>query len=225
MYITQHMTRNPYTITRDTKISEAARLLRDHNFRHLPVVDTTGCLLGMVTDRDLRSAWPSAIGAKRELSREQAVVAGAPISEIMSKEVVSLTVFSTLDDALLLLDRKKVGALPVLDNSKKVVGIFSTRDLIQAYRDLFGLGEKGSALVVLENDGRPRPLTRIVQVMEEHDMHFSRIIQKKGKGPADTGGLIYIRVNTCNIHAVHSALEETGFKLFSNFKTMAGSNG
>lgn len=216
MYITQHMTKDPYTVSAETSIAAAAGLLKDHNFRHLPVVDADGQLLGMVTDRDLRSAWPSAIGAREELSREQTLVAEAPVSEIMSREVVSLSIFSTLDDALLLLDSKKVGALPVLDNSKKVIGIFSTRDLIQAYKDLFGLGEKGSALVAVENDGRPRPLTRIMHAMEEHDIHFSRIIQKKEGGAKVPGGLIYIRVNTFNIHAVHSALQAAGFKLFND---------
>ena len=219
MYITQHMTKKPCTVTAETKISEASKLLKDHNFRHLPVVDATGHLLGMVTDRDIRSAWPSTIGTKAELISKRAMVAEMPINEIMSIDVVFLTTFSTLDDALLLLGRKNVGALPVLDDSQKVIGVFSTRDLIQAYKELFGLGEKGSALVVVEDDDKPRPLTRIVHVMEEHDIHFSRIIKKEGKGVAGHGGLIYIRVNTFNINAMHSALEEAGFKLF-NKKTI-----
>lgn len=210
MYIAKHMSAQPLTIAPATLIPEAREILQAHHFRHLPVVDEGGRLLGMVTDRDIRSAYPSPAMNAEERERLLARLGGMGVGEIMSRAVHTLTLFSTLDDALLLLERERVGALPVVDAEGRVVGVFSIRDLMRAYKGLFGLGERGSALVEVLADGLPRPLSRIAKVLEEHDIHFSRVIRKRGEGEADR---IYVRVNTCNLHAVHKALAEGGFSV------------
>ncbi len=213
MDISRHMTRNPLTAGPETSIFAVNKILRDNNFRHLPIVDSDGCLLGMVTDRDLRSALPSSVAAPGTKLPASNTMEKTPVREIMSQEVVALNEFSTIDDALIILGRKKVGALPIIDNDKRLIGIFSTRDLIIAYQNLFGLGEKGSALVAVKNDGQPRPLSRIVHIMEAHDIHFSRIVLKGTLEDQRRDGVIYVRVNTCNLHAVHAALKEDGFTI------------
>ena len=202
---------NPVTVRPETSIVEARDILRSHHFRHLPVVNEEGQLLGMITDRDIRSAYPSTVLDQDESQRELENVHSTPLSEIMSSDVVSLGRYSTLDDALLLLDKKRVGALPVVDDENRVLGVFSIRDLLKAYNQLFGVGEKGSALIAVQSDGRPRPLSRIIDVLEEKDIHFSRVVRSKGKEDVEGHETIYIRVNTFNIHAVHRALSEAGF--------------
>ena len=119
------------------------------------------------------------------------------------------------DDALLLLDRSIVGALPVLDDDQRVIGILSVRDLMKAYKNLFGLGEHGSAMLVVDDDGKRKPLTRIAHVLEDHDIRFTRLIRTKEGDDEDGKNKIYIRVHTYNVSAVHSALEEAGFKTSS----------
>jgi len=213
MYIASYMKTSPVTVRLETTIAEAKALLASKHFRHLPVVDDHGHLLGMVTDRDLRSASPSSVVAGKTRQDELSQVNHSPICEIMSWDVVYLTPTATLDDALILLDRQKVGALPVIDETRRVVGIFSIRDLIGAYALLFGLGERGSALVSVKADGKPRPLTRIVQVLEGLDIHFSRVVRKGSALPGASDETITIRVNTMNLRAVHHALAEAGFTI------------
>lgn len=213
MYIMNHMTTNPVTISPDTPISDAGEIVNTNNFRHLPVIDARGKLIGMVTDRDLRSAYPSTVLTEKEKMACIDKVSDKPVSTIMSTKFVSLTGLSTLDDALFLLDRDKVGALPVLDDNDKVVGIFSIRDLIKAYKELYGVGEKGSSLVVIEDDGHHGPLTRIAQTLEEHNINFTRLVKPQNKNDDNSAGFIYLRVNTFNLNAVHHALEEAGFTL------------
>ncbi len=214
MYIKRYMTVNPCVAGPETTIARASELLAENNCRHLPIVDDEARLLGMVTDRDLRSACPSILTMPQAFTPEQLKVAGMPLSRIMSRDIVTLTPLSTLDDALLLLDHKKVGALPVLDDSGRLEGIFSTRDLLQAYRQLFGLGERGSALISVHDDGQPRPLSRLVRTLEEHDIHFSRISRRSNAaGDSGDAAVIYVRVNTFNLHAVRRALEKAGFTL------------
>lgn len=211
MYIEAYMKKPPVTVRPETTIAEVKALLASKHFRHLPVIDEDGRLLGMVTDRDVRSAYPSSVATGKQNKDEMLKVSQSPVCEIMSWDVVFLAPYATLDDALILLDRQKVGALPVVDEKHKVIGIFSIRDLIRAYTLLFGLGERGSALVAVKADGKPRPLTRIVQVLEEHGIHFNRVVRRKDDSPDQHGETITIRVNTMNLRAVHRALEDAGF--------------
>lgn len=210
MFIIQHMTKKPLTIGPDVTIPEAWRLLKTHNFRHLPVVDSRNMLAGMISDRDLRSAAPSSALADEKHATGLAELEATPVSTIMSREFFTLSPGSTLDDALILLDRKNVGALPVLDDEGHVIGIFSVRDLIAAYRKIFGLGERGSAMIVVPHDGKPKPLARIAQILEDQNIRFTRLIRTES--PDDQPDIIYLRVNTFNIHAVHNALHEAGFE-------------
>lgn len=210
MYVALHMTSPAITVREDVPLQEVREILHDRNFRHLPVVDGDDKLIGIVTDRDLRSATPSTILEEMESRSELTRMALTPVRAIMSTKLVTLSPTSTLDDALFLLDRKKVGAIPVVNEQRCVMGIFSIRDLITAYRQLFGLGERGSALIAVENDNKPRLLTRIVEILEEHAIPFTRLVQSEEEsGP----GILYLRVNTLNLRAVHIALQEAGLSV------------
>lgn len=210
MFIIQHMTKKPLTIGPEVRIPEAQRLLKANNFRHLPVVDKLNRLIGMISDRDLRSAYPSSALAGGKHPVCLAELEATPVSAIMSRKFFTLSPISTLDDALILLDRENIGALPVLDDEGQVIGIFSVRDLITAYRKIFGLGERGSAMIVVPHDGKPKPLARIAQILEDQNIRFTRLIRTES--PGDQPDIIYLRVNTFNIHAVHNALHEAGFE-------------
>ena len=209
MYILRHMTPDPITVSPAMLLPEARALLNDYHFRHLPVVDEQGRLVGMLTDRDLRSAYPSSVLSDSERRLVYERVEETAVSEIMSTECVTLGVDSTLDDALFLFDRDQTGALPVLDN-EQVVGIFSIRDLNAAYKTLFGVGEKGAVLIGIHDDGSPTIMTRIVTFLENEKIPFSRVLRIYDKQGGDT---IYLRINTFKIAAVLGLLEENGFSI------------
>lgn len=206
MYISRHMTKKPLTVTSEMSLPEARRLLNENHFRHLPVVDRDGQLVGMITDRDLRSAYPSSMLTESERLPAYERVERATVADIMSTECVGLTPESTLDDALFLFDRDRVGALPVLENGR-VVGIFSNRDLLAAYKELFGVGEKGSVLLGIEDDGQSGLMTRIVTLLERHEIPFTRLLRIHND---KQGNRIYLRLNTFKIASVVNLLREAG---------------
>ena len=207
MYISRHMTSDPITVSPAMLLPEARALLNEYHFRHLPVVDEQGRLVGMLTDRDLRSAYPSSVLSDSERRLVYERVEETAVSEIMTTECISLSADSTLDDALFLFDRDQLGALPVLDNDQ-VVGIFSIRDLTAAYKTSFGVGEKGAVLIGLHDDGSPTIMTRLVTLLEEEGIPFTRVLRIHDKSNGDS---IYLRVNTFKIAAVLGLLEENGF--------------
>ncbi len=209
MYISRHMTKDPITISPAMNLPEARALLNDYLFRHLPVVDEQGVLVGMLTDRDLRSAYPSSVLSDSESRLVYERVEKTEVAEIMSTDCVSLTPDSTLDDALYLFERDQLGALPVLEDGQ-VVGIFSIRDLTAAYKTSFGVGEKGAVLIGLVDDGSETILTRLVTLFEKERIPFTRLLRIRNKNDGDA---IYIRVNTFKIAAVLEILEANGFSI------------
>ena len=209
MLISRHMTSDPITVSATMLLPEARALLNEYHFRHLPVVDGEGLLVGMLTDRDLRSAYPSSVLSESERRLIYERVEKTPVSEVMSTDLVSLNTDSTLDDALLLFDRDQMGALPVLADNR-VVGIFSVRDLITAHKKIFGVGEKGSVLVSINDDQSPRLMTRLVTLLEEQNVPFTRVLRVQD---GQNGDSIYLRVNTFKIAAILDLLEEHDFSV------------
>ncbi len=206
MFVMDYMTRNPVTVTPDVVIFVVRDLLRDKGFRHVPVIDESGRLLGVVTDRDIRSAYPSHLVPEKERMVQLERMAQTPVKAIMSRNAVSLHCNATLDDALLLLDKKKVGAVPVIDENGQVIGVFSIRDLMRAYSQLFGLAEKGSVLIVLKNSDQAHIMSSILQTLEFHDITCTRLVRPSGSA------YIYLRVQTFNIRSVHALLRQAGFE-------------
>ncbi len=212
MYVARHMTIDPVTVSPDTLITEARAILNSHHFRHLPITDSRGILLGMVTDRDIRSAYPSSVASEEDRRRILGRVATTSVRSIMSRNLTYLSLQSTLDDALIQLERNKIGALPVVDQNQVIKGIFSIRDLMRAYRDLFGLGEKGSALVAIRDYGEPGLLVRIVKVLEQKNIAFTRLIRTSSPEQGPDQAVVYVRVQTLNLAAVHAAFKEAGLE-------------
>lgn len=214
MYISQYMTKNPKTISQEMSLADAREILNKYKFRHLPVVDDENKLIGIVTDRDLRSAFPSSVNLEgRESSFE--MVKDTPVKKIMVSDCTYISPYDTIDDTLLVFERVRVGALPVLDDDKKVLGMFSIRDLAAAYKKLFGMSEKGSVLIAIEDEGGLNCMSSLVLLLEEQKIPFTRLLRIPASEETEGGhrAKIYLRVNTYNVAKVNKSLQDAGFTL------------
>jgi len=210
MYICEHMTPDPITISSEVFLPEARQLLNECYFRHLPVVDEKRRLIGIITDRDLRSAYPSSVTSKSERMLIYGKVEKTKVADIMTTTCSTLGLDATLDDALLIFDRDKVGGIPVVSEEAVVVGMFSVRDLTAAYRKLFGVEEKGSLLVGIEDDGRENIMSEIVILLEQNFIPLTRLIRM---GNREEDGKIYMRINTQKPKKILNLLKKNGFEL------------
>ncbi len=211
MFIHYHMTPSRSPCIPGRPLPRPSKSSSSISFRHLPVVDEDSVLLGMVSDRDLRSALPSTVARSTQREEVETRIHNTPLSAFMTRECLTLSPMATLDDALLLFQGHKIGALPVLDDEGRLIGMFTIGDLLRAYRGLFGLGDMGSVLISVEDDGDPKALSRLVQVMEEKQISFSRLVRKAAT--RRTKPMIFLRVNAYNIRSVHKALEAAGFTI------------
>jgi acetoin utilization protein AcuB len=214
MYIATAMTADPLCLHPETSLAEVRELAAGRSIRHFPVTDASGRLVGMVTDRDLRSAYPSTVLNPLLRLDQLTRLAQVRVDSIMSREPVTLPLDATLDDALLLFDRHKIGALPVVDQDRRLVGIVTVRDVLAAYRRLFGIGVAGSSLVEVRDDGRPNIMSRIAAALESGGIACTRLVRtENAAGAGSASGSVYARVQTYNIHAMHDALRAAGLEV------------
>jgi len=127
------MTEDPVTIPMMAKVGQAMRLLHSLDVRHLPVVDEDGSLVGMLSDRDLRGlAIPDVAGGEYVGTIETAL--DAPVSSIMTSDVISVDVEADAAEIIDLMIDRKIGAVPVVDGDGALVGIVSYVDLLRELR-------------------------------------------------------------------------------------------
>jgi acetoin utilization protein AcuB len=114
----------------DIALSKAIELCEDKRIRHLPIIDESRQLVGLVTDRDLRYYISPRVGTISE-NRADRESLERPIHLIMIRKVVVASADTPLWEAAQLMLDNRVGCLPVINLGRQVVGILTTTDLIR----------------------------------------------------------------------------------------------
>ena len=211
MFIVKRMAANPVTAAPVMQIAEARRLMKEHKIRHLPVVDEQGKLLGIVSDRDLRDAMPSVLTKDSEgYSETMDALMSSPVSEIMTKNPVSIYVFNTIQDALVMMGKHKFGALPVVDENGFLKGVLSTRDLLRAFVDVMGLDEPGTLLCILSEDKQGQ-MKKIVDIIAEEKISLGSVLVSKTL--EENKKAIFPYLLTYNVATVKKRLMDIGFEM------------
>ncbi|HEY5789350.1 MAG TPA: CBS domain-containing protein [Gammaproteobacteria bacterium] len=166
MQVKDIMTAPVTTISSDTPVLEAAKLMKEKRIERLPVVDK-GKLVGIVTkDRVLRAS-PS-MATSLSLHEIHYLFARLTVDEIMQTDVVTVTPEATVESSLRLAQGKGVGCLPVLDGGR-LVGILTSNDFFyQILNPLLGIGEPGARLIIRGCD-TPAKMVRAVECVRDLD--------------------------------------------------------
>ncbi|MDR3631177.1 MAG: CBS and ACT domain-containing protein [Desulfocapsaceae bacterium] len=215
MFISGMMAKEPVTIHPDAQISEARELMQVNHIRHLPVVDGSGALVGILTDRDMRDAMPSILLDKESYEMTLAKVLTHTVREIMTKNPQTIPVYYTIEDTLMVLQKKKVGALPVVDEDGGLLGILSTRDLLASFIDVIGLGEPGTLLCILADD-RQGQMKKIIDIITEEKISFGSVLVARHWDKDKRAIFPYLLTN--NVMNVKKKLLEKGYELIDPMK-------
>ena len=104
---------DPVVITPEQTVGDALRMMHENHIGGIPVVDTQGKLVGIVTNRDLR------FQTQEDL----------PIADVMTKDNIVTTTNPNLSEASDILLRHKIEKLPVVDKDNKLIGLITYRDI------------------------------------------------------------------------------------------------
>jgi acetoin utilization protein AcuB len=215
MFISEMMVKNLVTIHPDAKISEAKELMLKNHVRHLPVVDNSGALVGILTDRDMRDAMPSVLLDKKSCEKTLQRVMSHSISEIMTKDVITIPIYFTIQDALMVIQKKKVGAIPVVDENGILKGILSTRDLLASFVNVMGIGQPGTLLCILAEEKQGQ-MKKIVDIITAERISFGSVLVARYWDTTKRGIFPYLLTN--NVINVKKKLLEAGFELIDPMK-------
>lgn len=210
MYISEHMTASPITVSGLTSLPEARQILSEYGIRHLPVIDKAGRLIGILSDRDLRSAYPSSVTSKQEAHLAFDQVQKSTVADIMTTTCSALSVNARLEDALRIFQSDKVGAIPILDDEERVLGLFSLLDLTSAYGKLFGTEDDGTIYFVIVDDGRENIFCELSALCETNNVLLKSLIRVGVKKEVEK---IYMRVTCLKPEKIAKMLTTQNFKI------------
>jgi acetoin utilization protein AcuB len=134
MRVAERMRTAVVLVSPSESVRTALKLLREQQIRHLPVVKD-GKLVGIVTDRDIRLVFPSAVTADNKEQDALDVLEKVSVGQIMTKRVITVTPETSIADAARLLLERRIGGLPVVQGDL-LVGIITKTDILAAFVEI-----------------------------------------------------------------------------------------
>lgn len=127
--VSQWMTKSVVTVKPQDTLRHARELMAKHRINQLPVV-VNDKLVGIVTDRDIRDAYPSSLRLFRGRDIDE-FGESYTVEEVMTYNVIAISPQTSIREAAQRMRKQRFGALPVVEGNK-LVGIITRSDLLDA---------------------------------------------------------------------------------------------
>jgi len=198
MFVGIRMTKKVITAAPEDTLKRAADLLAENRVHRLPVV-RDGKLVGIVSDSDIRNA------AVRSSPPGEGAAGAKTVGEIMTREVITVTPWDTVEDALLVLQKKRLGALPVVEGNQ-VVGIITKADVLAALIETLDIEGIGSRIeVLLPRDAAS--VRKLIGLIAEKGIEVRSLVL----APHQDRFVAFLRLVTIDAPAVKATLRDAGF--------------
>jgi len=206
MKVRDIMSQNVVTISSNTSIADAKRIMAAHHIRRLPVVDK-GKLTGIITERGLERVSPSK-ATSLSVWELGYLLEKTTVKEIMEKVVITVVPDMDAEEAIAMAQSSKVGSLIVVEDSI-VVGIVTTNDFFyKIINPLLGIGMPGTRIEVKEA-GEGKSIESILSVINNEGIKVISIhIEQEGKPQND----VCFHLDTTDAGKLIMALKARGFE-------------
>lgn len=173
MAVRDFMTRKVIYISPDTTIAHAADLMREQDIHRLPVIEHDK-LVGLVTEGTIAEASPSK-ATTLSIYEMNYLLNKTTVKDVMIRDVITVSQFASLEDAVYLMFKHKVGILPVMDNGQ-MSGVITDRDVFKAFLKVSGYGEDGVRIRCLVED-RAGILGTVLRIISELGYNVANTVQ------------------------------------------------
>jgi acetoin utilization protein AcuB len=206
MFVRNKMHANPFTISPDQTIPDAHEIMSKHNVRRLPVVKN-GKLVGVVSKEDIIQASPSK-ATTFSMGEITYLLSKTKISQIMSRNLITISSNALLEEAALLMRDNNVSFLPVVDDGK-LVGIITESNIFDAFIELLGFREPGTRLTV-EADDAPGIMANLTSIIGNYGANIDHVAVYRGSHGKSA---IVLGINSLNTSELEVSIEKQGFKI------------
>ncbi len=214
MFVIDHMTKNPVTITKDVKISKALDMMAKGDFHRLPVVDENGKLVGLVTEGLIRNS----SGAKYtalSIYELNYLLSRTTVEDIMIKDVKTIKADVFLEEAAQEMLDAGINVLPVVDDDNKVIGIITEKDIFTTFIDLLGLHHQGTRFVIVCED-KPGVFAKCTDLFAKNDAN----VESLAIYHTNEGAQVVVKATgEISVEDMTKILEENGFEISNIVQT------
>ena len=173
MYVKDHMTKEPRTITKDVVISKAVDIMSKNGFHRLPVVDEDGKLIGLVTG-GLVEEQSGAKNTALSIYELNYLLSKTKVEDIMITDLKTITKDVFIEEAAQKMIDNGISVLPVVDEEDRVIGIITEKDIFQAFTELLGYKHQGTRFVFACED-KPGYFAGISKVFADNDVNLESL--------------------------------------------------
>ena len=170
MYVKDHMTKNPFTVSEDTFISKAIDIMKKNNFHRLPVVDKKSRLIGLITEGLIEEGSGSKM-TSLSIYELNYLLSRTKVSDIMIKDVKTILPDVLVEEAAQKMLDEGVSVLPVIDAAGDLVGIITEKDIFKALIDLMGYNKQGTRFIVSCED-HPGVAAGLAKLFSDNDANM-----------------------------------------------------
>jgi len=165
MLIKEWMTSEVIIIEEDTSMMKAFQIMKENNIRRLPVM-RQGKLVGIVTDRDIKDASPSK-ATTLDIHELYYLLSELKVKDIIKKNIITISPEDSVEKATVKMLENRISGLPVVDDSGKVVGIITQRDISKVLVSLSGI-YRGEIQLAFNLEDRPGSIKEVADNIREH---------------------------------------------------------
>jgi len=191
MLIRDWMTSDVITVSAETSMFKAGKLMKEHDIRRLPVIDDDGRVIGIVSDRDVKAASPSK-ATTLDMHEIYYLLSELKIKDIMTPDPVCVEALDTVEKVALLMLAKGFGGLPVVDSDKKLIGIITDYDIFKVLVSITGVRAGGVQLAFHLPD-KPGTMRPIFDVLREHHASIISVLSSQSEG-GEGEREVYVRI-------------------------------
>ncbi len=212
MYVDRIMSRDVLQVAEDARVTQLAALMRDHHIRHLPVV-RDGRLVGLVTSHDLERAAPSPV-TTLSVGEANYLLGKLTAAKVMRAQVVTCTPDTLVEEAARLLREKKIGCLPVVETSGKLVGMVTHEDLLDFFLDITGCLMADTTRIAAHLPDAIGQLGRFLTAINDAGGYIATVVSPVH--PDQTGlRIVVVRYRAADPRALNRHLRDLGYDLLT----------
>jgi acetoin utilization protein AcuB len=208
MRIRDVMTKSPVTVNSDALVFDARRIMKEKNFRRLPVVDK-GKLLGVVTLQDINEAVPPPTDSS-SAHQYYSIYSKMKVKEIMKTNPFTVSPDTPFEQVLKIGQDKKISSFLVVENGK-LVGIATESDLVRFVTRVLGLQDEGARITIEGLGGEPGELQQVISILDQHKTAVLSMMSFQKADKKDW--MMVLRLKTRTPEAIVNDLKKKGFKV------------
>lgn len=212
MLIRNWMTRDPVTVEPDTSMLDAEHIMKENKIRRLPVMKG-GKLVGILTEHDLKAASASS-ATTLDVHELMYLLARVKVREIMTKEPITIRDDDTVEEAAVVMLRRRISCLPVVDEKERLVGIITNTDIFKVLVSLTGIF-RGGIQFAFELEDRSGSIKEVADVIREYGGRMAAILTSY-ENAREGYRRVYIRAKDVD----RSRLEELERRLRENYRVL-----